>query len=151
MSQTPSQTQTPTQRDFFEAPIYTREELESKLRELSERVKHIDELLKKAKSILDEIYYAVFRELSTNLVVAHNIVAVTDEVEKAVRDAVDEIIVQRLQLDTDFEKYEKEFGVTFPYETERQLGVALVRENGKVKPVVIWTDYITLGYSEGER
>jgi hypothetical protein len=131
--------------------IYTREELEEKLRELSERVKHIGELLRKAKSALDEVYYAVFRELSTNLVVAHNIIEAGDEVEKAVRDAVDEIIVQRLQLDTDIDKYEKEFGVTFPYEAERQLGVALVREDSEVKPVVIWTDYKTVDYYEGEK
>jgi FtsZ-binding cell division protein ZapB len=151
MSKPQSQNPQSKPESFFEAPVYTREELGEKLKQLSERVKHIGELLEKAKSTLDEIYYVVFKELSTNLVVAHNIIEVGDEVEKAVRDAVDEIIIQRLQLDIDIEKYEKRYNVSFPYETERQLGVALIRENSTVKPVVIWTNYKEIGYYEGEK
>jgi len=41
--------------------------------------------------------------------------------------------------------------VSFPYETERQLGVALLKDGESVKPVVVWTDYDEIDYSEGEK
>jgi hypothetical protein len=74
-----------------------------------------------------------------------------DELKQAILDAVDESIVNELQLDTDIEKYEKAFNVKFRYDSEKQLGVALVEERGAVRPVVVWTDYNEIGYYEGEK
>jgi len=73
------------------------------------------------------------------------------QLRDAVYDAVDEMIVRELQLDVDIDKYEEQYNVRFLYDSERQLGVALVAEGDKVKPVVIWTDYEVVGYYEGER
>jgi hypothetical protein len=74
-----------------------------------------------------------------------------EELKNIIYDAVDEMIINKLKLDTNVEKYENEFGVRFTYESERQLGVVLLQEGETVKPVVVCTDYKSLWYSEGER
>jgi exonuclease VII small subunit len=145
------QTQTPNSESFFKAktPIYTREELERKLRELNTIVRNIVERFKIAEAHLNTVADSLWSTLSY----AHyaKFEAKIRDLEDALKDSVDELIIGELQLDTDIGKYEREYNVKFIYESERQLGVVLVREDSEVKPVVVWTDYREVGYYEGER
>ena len=128
--------------------IYTREELERKLRELNTIVRNIAERFKIAEAHLNTVADSLWSTLSY----AHyaKFEDKIRDLEDALRDSIDELIIGELQLDTDIEKYEKEYNVKFPYESERQLGVVILKENETVKPVVIWTDYEVVGYYEGE-
>ena len=149
MSKPESQTQNP--KTFFEAPVYTREELEEILRVLSERVKRLAELLERAVKAVDEIYHILYYKTNVDIKIVDEISEISIRLKSRVYDAIDEMIITELQLDTDVGKYKRAYGVEFPYESERQLGVALVREGGEVKPVVVWTDYKSIGFYEGER
>ena len=149
MSQAPSQTQ--TQKSFFEAPIFTREELEKKLRELSEDLRELREALENLRGafadVLNFIYYKTIVSTETFVKISEKF----DELKQAILDAIDETVVNELGLDVDVDKYEKQYNVKFTYETERLLGVALLKDNESVKPAVIWTDYDEVWYYEGER
>jgi len=145
------QTQSQTPKPFFEAPIYTREELEEILRVLSERVKYLAELLERAEKSIREIYYVLYYKSKVDIKIVDKVSEISHELKSSVYDAIDEMIVTELQLDTDIEKYEKQYNVKFPYVSERHLGVVMLKENDAVKPVVIWTDYFVVGYYEGER
>jgi len=149
VSQTPSQTQTPTQKDFF-APIYTREELERKLRKLNEKLRFVFERLELIRKLM-EIPSYLYYELSVDMDVAWGVGRRISHVAGEIYDIIDTIIIRELGLDTDIEKYEERYNVKFRYESERQLGVALVREGAELKPVVVWTDYKSLWYHEGKR
>jgi hypothetical protein len=145
MSQTPFQTQTPNFKSFF---VYTREELEKKLEDLRQVMRNIMQKLHEVKASLDDVAKYLREHLGYKYDDIIN--EIIGEIEYNLLDAIDDIIINKLQLDTDIEKYEKLYKVSFPYETERQLGVALVRD-GETKPVVVYTDYQTVDYYEGER
>jgi hypothetical protein len=147
VSQTPSQN--PTQEEFF-ARLYTRKELEKKLEELNERLELVFSGMHSILSLLDDFHsYLYHKNLATNDEL-NKLYNAQQELKALMRDIIDAIIIRELRLDTDIEKYEKRYNVKFPYETERQLGVALVHDGGTVKPVVIWTDYDEVSYYEGE-
>jgi len=149
MSQAPSQTQ--TSETFFDTHIYTREELERKLRELSEDLRELREALENLRGafadVLNFIYYKTIVSTETFVKISEKF----DELKQAILDAIDETVVNELGLDVDVDKYEKQYNVKFTYETERLLGVALLKDNESVKPAVIWTDYDEVWYYEGER
>jgi len=147
MSQIPSQTET---YNFF-APIYTRKELERKLRELNEKLEEIFNAMHSILSLLDDIYSYLYNKDLAKPRELDKIRVLKLELESTLEDIIDAVIVRELRLDTDIGMYEKQYGVRFTYEAERQLGVALVRENNTIKPVVIWTDYDEVWYIEGER
>jgi hypothetical protein len=149
MSQTP-QPQAPSPRGETGAPIYTRKELERRIRRLdivvlrgivgkfSVAEAHLNSVADSLWSIADEAKYVEF-------------MSKVKELKEYLKDVVDELVIKELKLDVDIDKYEKQYNVKFRYETERQLGVALVKEDNEVKPVVVWTDYSTIGYTEGEK
>jgi glutamine synthetase adenylyltransferase len=145
------QTQTPNSESFFKAPVYTREELEEELKKIREVLREFHRMLENLhdtyRDILNYIYYNTIISTET----FHRVCEKFDELEQAILDAIDESVVNELQLDTDIEKYEEQYNVKFRYESERQLGVVLLKENETVKPVVIWTDYKTIDYYEGEK
>jgi hypothetical protein len=143
--------QTPQTPKFFEAPIYTREELEEKLRRLQEKLDYIAERLSRAIRALGEIHALLQREPAVTTKTLWNMIECGLHVDGAVKDAVDALIIRTLLLDIDIPKYEAHFNVKFRHGEERQLGVALIKEGGRVKPVVICTDYRRVWYSEGER
>ena len=132
------------------APIYTRKELEEKLRRLNEKLRPIFrrlELFRELVEIPSDLYYSLLVDIDTAERVGRKISHLADEIY----DLIDEAIIKELGLDVDVDKYERQYGVKFTYETERQLGVALVKEDNEVRPVVVWTDYETIGYYEGEK
>jgi len=143
-----TQTQTPTQRDFFE--IYTREELERKLRKLNEKLRFVFERLELIRKLM-EIPSYLYYELSVDIDVAEGVGRRISHVADEIYDIIDTIIVRELGLDTDIEKYEELYNIKFSYETEKQLGVVLLKENESAKPIVIYTDYSRVWYTEGER
>ena len=138
-----SQTQT-------NAPIYTREELEKILKMLSEKVEYLAELLEKAEKSISEIHRTLYYEPDVDIKIVDEIEEIRRNLKNKVFDAIDEMIINKLQLDTDIEKYEKEYKVEFPYVSERHLGVVMIKENETVKPAVVWTTYIEVDYYEGE-
>jgi hypothetical protein len=132
------------------APVYTREELETKLRRLNEKLSTVFrklELFRELVEIPSDLYYSLLVDIDTAEYIGRKICHLVDEIY----DLIDAIIVRALNLDVDIDKYERQYNVKFTYETERQLGVALVKEDDKVRPVVVWTDYETIGYYEGEK
>ena len=151
MSQTQSQTQPQTPKSFLNAPVYEKHELEEMLRVLSERVKHLAELLEKAERSIREIHYTLYYKTNVDIGIVDEIAEIGHRLKSRVYDAIDEMIIESLKLDVDIGKYKRAYGVEFPYESERQLGVALVREGGEVRPVVVWTNYSEVDYYEGER
>jgi len=144
-------TQNQTQTINSKAPIYTREELESKLRKLQSKLDSILEDFDKAYKKLLDIHLKLYKTPSISTDTADKIHSVIKKLESIVYDAVDEIIVNELELDTDIEKYEEEYNVVFSYTEERLLGVVMLSENETVRPVVVWTDYETVDYYEGEK
>jgi len=143
MSQTQSQTP--------KAPVYERHELEKMLRKLSEKVGYLAELLERAERSIRDIHYVLYYKTDVSAKILDEIVGLFYKLRDRIYDAIDELVVRELQLDVDVDKYEEQYNVKFGYGDERLLGVALVVEGGKVKPVVIWTDYSEVGYYEGER
>jgi len=139
------------QSQIQKAPIYTREKLEKMLRVLNERVGYLAELLERAEKNVGEIHYVLYYKTDIDIEIVDEIAELFRKLKSKVYDAIDKIIVSKLQLDTDIEKYEKQYNVKFNYETERQLGVVMLKENETVEPVVIWTDYSVVSYCKGER
>jgi hypothetical protein len=147
-----SQTQTqPKPESFFEAPTYTRDELEFKLENLKWKIDYLTRNFHIAWRNLLETH----RKLNETRSISDKTVAKFDhlieELRDIIRDAIDEMIVNELKLDTDIEKYEEHFNVEFRHGEEHQLGVVLLKEGDRVKPVVVWTDYQEIGYYEGEK
>ena len=133
------------------APIYTREELEEQLRKLQSKLDSILGEFSEARRKLVETHYKLYKMWTVSADTADKVYSAIRELESAVYDAIDEMIVNELELDTDIEKYEREYNVVFSYTEERLLGVVMLKDNDTVKPVVIWTDYREVGYYEGEK
>ena len=108
------------------------------------------ELLERAEKSIREIHYILYYKTKVDIKIVDEIAEIGLRLKNLIYDAIDELVISELRLDPDIEKYEKQYNVKFPYVSERQLGVALVREDSKVKPVVVWTDYSTVDYYEGE-
>jgi hypothetical protein len=149
MSKPISQTQTP--KSFFEAPVFTKEELESKLKDLQSKLDSILEDFNVAHKKLLETHYKFFKMSTVSIGSVEKLYDAILAVRDRVYDIIDEMIVNELDLDTDIEKYEEEYKVHFGYTEERLLGVVMLKENDTVKPVVVWTDYREVGYYEGEK
>jgi hypothetical protein len=143
--------QTPNSKSFFEAPVYTREELEEKISKLSREVEHISDLWLAARMPLDRILTLLYKKTSISDASSQKVDELISELRSAIHDAIDELIIKELGLDTDIDKYEEQYHVKFTYETERLLGVVMLKEDETVKPVVVWTDYKSIGYYEGEK
>jgi hypothetical protein len=132
------------------APVYTREELEERIRELALRARRVLGEFSSVYERLSRLHAELNRDLSISTETLWRLYVLLEDLKSAFYDAVDEMIVSGLGLDVDIEKYERAFGVKFGYGSERQLGVALLREGSELKPVVIWTDYEEIGYYTGE-
>jgi len=145
-----SNPQTQAPKPFLNAPIYTREELERKLRELSRRVERVRELLDNAVRAISDIHDIFYFKLYVRDEILEKLCDAESQLRDAVYDAIDSAVVESLKLDVDIEKYEREYGVKFSYYSERYLGVVMLKENETVKPVVVWTDYKVVDYYEGE-
>jgi argonaute-like protein implicated in RNA metabolism and viral defense len=139
-----------SQAQISQAPIYTRKELEMRLYHLERR---LEPVLKLANDI----------KLSTDALLGHLLqkrLATSDELTKLqelqrelmefIYDLIDAIIVRALDLDVDIDKYERQYRIKFYEDGEHFIGVALVKEGETLKPVVVWTDYEIVWYSEGE-
>ena len=148
MSKPESQTQTP--KPFFKAPIYEKSELKAKIEKLNREIQHITDLWTSATVPLVRIHITLCNKTSISDTISRRIDELIDELKNAVQDAIDELVINELQLDPDIEEYERQYNVKFDYDTERQLGVVMLKENETVKPVVIWTTYREVDYYEGE-
>jgi hypothetical protein len=125
------------------APIYTREDLIKEIKRVEGKMSYILDNWSEASRLL----YKIWRYLSyaTNTEKTSELYDRIRDVETLIYDIIDEMIVRELRLDTDVEKYTKP-----SYENERTLGVALVRDGGETKPVVVvvYTDYKRIDYYE---
>jgi hypothetical protein len=146
-----TQIQTPGHKEETGAPIYTREELEEKMRELNNDMRELRETLESIRNAFADIVEFLYYKTIVSTETFVNVSEKFKELEQSILDAVDESIINELELDTDIDKYEREYGVKFSYETEKLLGVVMLKENETVRPVVIWTDYKMVDYYEGEK
>jgi predicted nuclease with TOPRIM domain len=148
MCQTQTQTQTQTQ-DFFE--IYSVEELRKRLDEINSDLKEFKEIMENLRGAFRDVLNFMYYKTVISTETFSKICEKFDSLKHLIFDAIDEWLVNKLQVDTDIEKYERAFNVSYYCDGERQLGVVLLRENDVVKPVVVWTDYKEVGYIEGEK
>jgi hypothetical protein len=150
------QTHSQTQIDLVELLIRTYtckdDTLRYKLSKVNKLLEQVNSEYKTAKRALDNIerimsryvfYY--FPDIYIKLVEAIR------DLEETLKDNIEKLIHYEIPYDQDITKFEKAFNVKFKYESERILGVILLEEKGNVKPVVIWTDYKTVDYYEGEK
>jgi hypothetical protein len=131
-----AQTQAPAQ--------YSREQLDREIKRLSREVKRIDRLLKRAIEPVSHIQRLMYGKASVSVEKPDEISKIVKKLVRTVFDAIDEMVINELQLDTNFERY----SIKPQLDGKQWLGVALLRENNTVKPVVIWTDYENVGYYE---
>jgi len=143
MSQTPSQTQTP--ESFLH--VYTREELENRLRELNEKVRRVYELWSEALRLLNKVVREIRGEVCWTI--TEKLYRAVNEIRDAVKDAIEDMAFHKIVFE-DIEKFDIN-----PYDFlefyEKPLGVVLLKENESAKPIVIYTDYSRVWYTEGER
>jgi hypothetical protein len=139
----------PQTRDS-ETPVYAKELLEVKLRNLQWKMDWLLRNFHVAWRNLMETRGKLAETSSISLETVTRFDNAMEELKNTIYDAVDEMIVNELRLDVDVEKYEKQYRVKFSHDSEHIVGVALLESGGKVKPVAICTDYKTLWYHEGE-
>jgi Mg2+ and Co2+ transporter CorA len=131
--------------------IYTREELETKLKHLEIKLERVFKLAEDIRRSVDALWWHLYQERLATGDELRKLDELQRELVDFIYDLVDAIIARELKLDVDIDKYEKQYGIKFYEGDEHFVGVALVKENNEVKPVVVWTDYLTVGYTEGER
>jgi hypothetical protein len=121
--------------------VYTKEDLERELKRVEEKVSHILELWEDASRGLFRLWrYLSYSEGDLDIV--NELYDRARDLETLVYDIVDTVITRELGLDVDLDKY------NVKYETERVLGVVLVRDGDSITPVVICTDYKRIYYYE---
>jgi hypothetical protein len=144
MSQVEAQAQSPV--------IYTRGELEERLQDVNEKAKVVVKRLKMAVGMLRHIPSYLYLNTKVDLDVLEDISYRIGHLENAVLNALDELVISELKLDTDIGKYEREFNIKFMYDKQNvmPLGVVMLKEKDRVKPVVVWINYSKpiIGYSE---
>jgi len=133
-------------------PVYNKEELEEKIARLNKIASEINQSLKIALDHLYNVEKRIAKELNPigYIEYAHDLLVETIAIQCIIDDAIDAIIATTLYPDPDIERYEREYNVSFGYDTESLIGVVLLREGGKVKPVVIWRSGANINYWEGE-
>jgi hypothetical protein len=131
------------------APVYTKDELDAKIKRLKKEITELNTLWSNTRKLLDMIYVLLCRKIGINANSVQKINELIYEFRDAIYDVIDELVVSELELDTDIEKYEKQYNVAFSYDTERLLGVVMLKEDDTTRPVVVWTDYKSIGYWRG--
>ena len=141
--------QTPETPQAFEISRY---DLELRLLWLNEKLKELrelyDKIFKSLAKLIDMLEEMRAEEAKKRLI---NIVL---EFWRIPYDAVYEVARNRLGLDVDIEKYERQYGVRFARdESKKLIGATLMRDSdtNTVKPVVVYIDYEEIWYSEGEK
>jgi hypothetical protein len=125
-----------------QAPIYTREELEEKLRRLNEKLRHIAEKMREVSRLLDEVKRIIRGEVCWTI--ADKLYSAIDDLEAIVKNAIEDMAFHEIA----FDDAEGPYDILEFY--QKPLGVVMLKENDVVKPVVIWTNYEIVWYSEGE-
>jgi hypothetical protein len=139
MSQTTSRAPSPGGESG--ARIYSREDLKREIARLEEKMSHILELWEDASRGLFRLWrYLSYSEGDLDIV--NELYDRARDLETLVYDIVDTVITRELGLDVDLDKY------NVKYETERVLGVVLVRDGDSTKPIVIYTNYKKIDYYE---
>ena len=141
--------QTPETPQAFEISRY---DLELRLLGLNEKLKELREQYERVFSELvklgDTLNKLGARETSLKLI------DIIMEFKDIFYDGVGEMVVNRLGLDVNIEKYERQYGVRFARdESKKLIGATLMRDSDTdtVKPVVVYIDYEEIWYSEGEK
>jgi hypothetical protein len=132
-------------------PTYDKEELEARVNRLNKVILDIVQSMEIALKQLYEVEEKIARELPLpeSFEYSHKLYMEELNVKEIIEDAIDTLVEKTLYPDPDVEKYERQYNVDFGYGDERVYGVVLLRENDKVKPVVIWRDYSIINYYEG--
>jgi hypothetical protein len=136
------QTQTPNSESF--SKVYTREELERKLHELNEKVRMVYALWNETIVPLNELKRIIRREVCWTI--TDKLYRAVNDLWEIIKDAIEDMAFHKILFD---EKYDINLCDLEFY--KKPLGVVLVKDNGAVKPVVVWTDYETVGYYEDEK
>jgi hypothetical protein len=132
-------------------PTYTKEELEARINHLNKVILEIIQSMEMAQKHLYNLEKRIAKELplSESFEYSHKIYMESMRIQEIVNDALDTLIDKTLYPDPDVEKYEKQYNVDLNCGDERVYGVVLLRENDRVKPVVIWRNYSIVNYWRG--
>jgi len=135
----------------MQPPTYTKEELETRINRLNKIVLDIIQSMEIALKQLYEVEKKIAKELPPleSFEYSHKLYMEELSIEEIINDALDTLIDKTLYPDPDIKKYEEQYSIDFGYDSERVHGVVLLRENDKVKPVIIWRDYSIINYYAG--
>jgi hypothetical protein len=137
MSRTPSLA--PSPRGETGAPIYTRRELEAKIRLLNERLWYLyDKYLDIMGAITDTKWFVERLELASDFVSKLDDIA--NAIAEIVYDIVVDMVAKELKVDRDVEKYNIEFPESA---LTKVVGVVLV--DGEL--AVVWAGLDMIGYT----
>ena len=134
------------ERAVHELPVYTREELEAKLRALEELITgiriHADNVIVELGHILNSIRGATRNFLSL-MSVSEEVREKMFELDDFMMGLIKKVVIRALDLDDNFERWGRIFGVTFDvYYGSPLIGLAVVREkSGGHVPVVVRIAY----------
>jgi hypothetical protein len=135
----------------MQPPTYTKEEFEAKINMLNRAILEIIQSMEMSLRHLYDVEKKIAGELplSESFEYAHMIYNESLVIQEIVDDALDVLVVKTLHPDPDVEKYEEQYNIDLDCGEERVYGVVLLRENDKVKPVVIWRNYSIVSYWRG--
>lgn len=135
----------------MQPPTYTKEELEARINHLNKVILEIIQSMEMALKHLYEVEKKIAKELPPleSFEYSHKLYMESINIQEIVNDALDTLIDKTLYPDPDVEKYEREYGVDLNCGETRIYGVVLLKENDKVKPVVIWRNYSIVNYWRG--
>jgi hypothetical protein len=134
------------ERAVHELPVYTREELEVKLRALEELITgiriHANNVIVELGHILNSIR-GVIRDFLSRWSLSEEIREKMFELDDFMRGLIKKVVIRALDLDDNFEKWGRIFGVTFDVHYGSPLiGLVVVREeSGEHVPVVVRIAY----------
>jgi hypothetical protein len=147
------------ERAVHELPVYTREELEAKLKWLEGLIigirSHAENVIIELGAILNRIRGVTHHFLPTDLSeevqgkifklkgLIEEVREKMFELDEFIRSLAKRVVIRALNLDDNFEKWERVFGVTFKaYYGSPLIGLAVVREeSGEHVPVVVRIAY----------
>jgi hypothetical protein len=137
--------------ETLESHACTWRTLEARLERAVEKASKILESRHRIEREIDYLIYAILNRIKVDESIVETVFSLSEELKRKLDEAVENIVVSEAKLDREVEKYERQYGVRFHAREGRILGVALVREESRVKPIAVWMSREKVGYIEGDQ
>jgi hypothetical protein len=134
----------------LEVKACTKRTLEARLERAVEKANMILKSKYRLEIELEYLLYAILGRMKIDPKLYEAISNLSEELKKKLDEAAENVVVNEAKLDREVEKYEKLYGVKFHVEDGKILGVALVREKNKVRPVAVSISRDKVRFIEGK-